>query len=277
MREPTRPRLLVVVAGTGTEIGKTWVTFEAASMLRRELSLDVAARKPAQSFDPDDDSTDADLLASATRSRPYDVCPEHRWYPTPMAPPMAADALGLDPIELTALATEVSTSWPGRAPDIGFVELAGGVRSPMAHDGDGVDLISALNPDIVLLVADAGLGTINSVRLSRAAISTADAPRTIVALNRYDDSVALHRDNRRWLITHDGVEVVVSIGELVGVLHDALPRWCAGCGKRATECDGDCLPPLDPPRHCPVCGRKVVVTIIPTGTTTRCKTHGIIE
>lgn len=278
MREPTRPRLLIMVAGTATEVGKTWVTFEAASTLRRDLSLDVAARKPAQSFEPDDDSTDADLLASATRSAPFDVCPEHRWYPTPMAPPMAADALGLGAIELAALASEVSTSWPGRAPDIGFVELAGGLRSPMAHDGDGIDLIAALEPDLVVLVADAGLGTINSVRLSVEALATTSgATRTIVMLNRFDDSITLHRDNRQWLITRDGFEVVTSINELVSALHAALPRWCAGCGRRANDCDGNCLPPLDPPRHCPICGRKVVVTIVPTGTTTRCKTHGIID
>jgi len=42
-----RPQRLVVVVGTGTEIGKTYVT---ARLLRdlRSKGIDVAARKPAQ-------------------------------------------------------------------------------------------------------------------------------------------------------------------------------------------------------------------------------------
>ena len=45
------------------------------------------------------------------------------------------------------------------------METAGGVRSPQADDGDAVDLVRLLAPDLVVLVADAGLGTINAVRL----------------------------------------------------------------------------------------------------------------
>ena len=52
------------------------------------------------------------------------------------------------------------------ASGVGLVEAAGGVRSPLADDGDAVDLAAALRPDRVVLVADAGLGTINAVRLA---------------------------------------------------------------------------------------------------------------
>jgi dethiobiotin synthetase len=54
--------------------------------------------------------------------------------------------------------------------DVGLVETAGGVRSPQADDGDVLDLVAAIAPDHVILVADAGLGTINAVRLSVAAL-----------------------------------------------------------------------------------------------------------
>ena len=85
-----RPRKLVVVAGTGTEIGKTWVAARLARDLRA-TGYEVIARKPAQSFDPGDSSTDAHVLAAATGEEPSMVCPRHRWYPAAMAPPMAAD------------------------------------------------------------------------------------------------------------------------------------------------------------------------------------------
>ena len=51
------------------------------------------------------------------------------------------------------------------------METAGGVRSPLAgDDGDAVALAGSLMPDVVVLVADAGLGTINAVRLTVAAL-----------------------------------------------------------------------------------------------------------
>ena len=52
-----------------------------------------------------------------------------------------------------------------------MVELAGGIWSPIAHDGDGLDLTAALAPDHIVLVADAGLGTINAIRPAVAALS----------------------------------------------------------------------------------------------------------
>ena len=49
-----RPRRVVAVVGTGTDIGKTWVSAHLLTGLRA-ADLSVSARKPAQSFDPDDD------------------------------------------------------------------------------------------------------------------------------------------------------------------------------------------------------------------------------
>ncbi|HEX2049899.1 MAG TPA: hypothetical protein VHJ34_04605 [Actinomycetota bacterium] len=49
---------------------------------------------------------------------------------------------------------------------------------------------------------------------------------------------------------------------------------CAGCGRPATECDGSCRRPLDPPRFCAQCGRKLDVQVTPTGYRARCRRHG---
>jgi dethiobiotin synthetase len=201
----------VVVAGTGTEVGKTWV---AAAVARRLVArgVRVAARKPAQSFHPDDPTTDADELAAATGEDPLVVCPAHRRYPVPMAPPMAAEVLGAPPILIADLAAEVAASWTAAPADVGMVELAGGVRSPAAEDGDGVDLIAAVGPDVVLVVADAGLGTINSVRLSLDALA-GTAP-VLVHLNRFRPGDDLHRRNRDWLAERDGLAVSTDLDDL---------------------------------------------------------------
>ena len=54
MSEPSidgavRPNLLVACVGTATEVGKTWVGAQVVESLRHR-SIDVAARKPAESF-----------------------------------------------------------------------------------------------------------------------------------------------------------------------------------------------------------------------------------
>lgn len=205
-----RPERLVLVAGTGTEVGKTWVACRLVRALRRR-GLIVAARKPAQSYDPGDDltMTDAALLAHACGDHPAVVCPQHRWYPVAMAPPMAAEALGRPPFTVADLVGELA--WPP-AVGVGIVEAAGGVRSPIATDGDAVDLAAALHPERVLLVADAGLGTINGVRLSAAPL---DRWPVIVVLNRFDPEDDLHLRNHEWLAQRDGLTVVTDPDDLV--------------------------------------------------------------
>src|SRR5262249_28085163 len=67
-----------VIAGTGTEVGKTYVAVQLARALR-ERDIPVAARNPVQSFAGGDTApTDADLLARATGEAPLAVCPPHR-------------------------------------------------------------------------------------------------------------------------------------------------------------------------------------------------------
>jgi dethiobiotin synthetase len=191
-----RPELLVVVVGTGTEVGKTWVSAHLLRDLRAEGHT-VAARKPAQSFGPEDRTTDAHVLGGATGEDPTDVCPRHR---------TIADLV-------------LETAWPVISPEVGLVEAAGGVRSPQAADGDAITLIEELQPDVVLLVADAGLGTINGVRLSLEAIDTGSHVATpLVMLNRFDPADDLHRRNRSFLTGLLDVEVLSSMPALVGRL-----------------------------------------------------------
>jgi dethiobiotin synthetase len=203
-----RPHRLVVVTGTGTEIGKTFVAAELARELRADDHT-VAARKPAQSFDPDDEPTDADVLGAATGEPPDTVCLPHRNYPVAMAPPMAAAALAEPPFTIADLVSELA--WPDDV-EVGLVEGAGGPRSPLAADGDTVDLCAVLHPDLVVLVADAGLGTVNAVRLSAASL----APHPLVViLNRYDDSDDLHRANAGWLRADTALHIVTSVNALL--------------------------------------------------------------
>ncbi|MGH9137746.1 MAG: ATP-dependent dethiobiotin synthetase BioD [Acidimicrobiales bacterium] len=197
--------IVVYCTGTATEVGKTYVGAAVLSSLRRR-GCRVSARKPAQSYDPGQTGpTDADVLAAATGEHPDDVCVPGRSYGVAMAPPMAAEVLDRPPVTVGGLLDELR--WPDPPPTLGWVEGVGGPRSPVAADGDGVDLCQALDPSLVLLVADAGLGTINAVRLSAEPFRAIGRYPTVF-LNRYDEHEELHRRNAEWLGGRDGLTVV---------------------------------------------------------------------
>ena len=106
--------------------------------------------------------------------------------------------------------------------EVGFLETAGGLRSPIAEDGDCLALVVAAMPDVLLLVADAGLGTINSIRLTMDALVRLPAD-IIVVLNRFDSGSELHQRNLSWLRDRDGVRLFKTPGdqlEIAKVLRD---------------------------------------------------------
>ena len=197
-----RPRRLVVVVGTGTDVGKTWV---AARLLRdlREAGVTVAARKPAQSYDR---PTTRRLVTPPSR-RSQRRAARGR---VPAAPlvrggdgaPDGGGGPGAPRFAIADLVDELR--WPDDPVEIGLVETAGGVRSPLASDGDCVALCGALAPDLVVLVADAGLGTINAVRLTAEALAEVRAP-VVVVLNRFDAAADVHIQNAEWLPVRDGL------------------------------------------------------------------------
>ena len=53
--------------------------------------------------------------------------------------------------------------------------------------------------------------------------------------------------------------------------------FCTGCGRPVHSCEGGCTRTLDPPRFCPVCGRRSRVDVTPTGYESRCRDHGTFE
>jgi dethiobiotin synthetase len=199
--------MLVVVTGTGTEVGKTYVTAALARGLRRR-AIEVHARKPVQSFAVGDATTDADVLAAATGETVDDVCPPHRRYKIPMAPPMAATALHEPAFTIDDLVDELKAPATG----ITLVEGAGGLLSPLADDGDTRALIATIQPALTLLVADAGLGTINLVRAMAEALG--ELSPLVTYLNRFDETDDLHARNAEWLRTRDDLEIETDLDAL---------------------------------------------------------------
>ncbi|MEU1484781.1 dethiobiotin synthase [Streptomyces sp. NPDC005752] len=156
---------ILVITGTGTEIGKTIVTAAVAAAAQ---DLRVAVLKPAQTGLAPGEPGDAAEVARLAGAHVTAV--ELARFPEPLAPETAARRAGLPPVrphEIAEAAQKLATEH-----DLVLVEGAGGLL--VRYDGQGSTLADAarLMAAPVLVVAPAGLGTLNSTALTTEALRT---------------------------------------------------------------------------------------------------------
>jgi dethiobiotin synthetase len=157
------------VTGTDTGVGKTEV---AAALL--ELMPGALALKPYQSGGGDD----AKELGARVLHRFRD----------PLAPGVAAEREGRRP------------KFDVRVPKRGsvVVEGAGGLFVPLDAEHDVIDLIEKLRLPVVL-VARAGLGTLNHTKLSLHALQGRAKVAAVVLVKSTPGRDVSEEDNPRWL------------------------------------------------------------------------------
>lgn len=157
---------MLVVTGTGTGVGKTAVT-AAIAALARHGGQRVAALKPAQTGVAPGEPGDLDEIVRLAG----DVTPrELRRYPDPLSPEAAARRSGIAPLsppEIAAAATELDERH-----DLVLIEGAGGLLVRYGPDGSTLADVAWALGALVLVVADAGLGTLNATALT-AEVATA--------------------------------------------------------------------------------------------------------
>ncbi|QYN32800.1 dethiobiotin synthase [Pseudonocardia sp. DSM 110487] len=151
--------MIVVVTGTGTEVGKTIVTAAIAAVAAARGER-VAVLKPAQTGVADGEPGD---VATVQRLVPGITGRELARYPEPLAPATAARRAGMAPVTPRA-AADAATALAADH-DLVLVEGAGGLLVRMTDNGTLVD-VAALLAAPVLVVAAAGLGTLNATELT---------------------------------------------------------------------------------------------------------------
>jgi dethiobiotin synthetase len=162
---------LVVVTGTGTEIGKTWVA-EALLLALGRRGVRAAGIKPVESGVAGP-GTDADRLRRASS---FHVKHSGARLAEPVSPHLAArrEGIHLDVDQLTRDARLCLADV-----DVLLVELPGGLFTPVTDQVLNADFAARLAPDALLLVAPDRLGvlhdTIATVRAAAAAGLTVDA------------------------------------------------------------------------------------------------------
>jgi dethiobiotin synthetase len=140
----------VVVTGTDTGVGKTIVS---AAIARRGS----AYVKPAQTGDDDDAATVHRLSGVETHTLAR--------FPDPLAPATAARRAGMKPITPRETADFVNTL----SNELVIIEGAGGLLVRMDDEGGTIADVATLL-DAPLMVARAGLGTLNHTALTVEAI-----------------------------------------------------------------------------------------------------------
>lgn len=168
--------MIVVVAGTGTGIGKTHV----ASALVRQLastSSRVAGRKPIESGIVEGVLADADILAAAG-TVPMQSPPPYL-LADPVSPHLAARRAGRA-IDVDAAARWCLESAMGAEHLV--VETAGGLLSPLGPSATNLDLAIRVGPDRLVVVAPDRLGVLHEVRAVQLAIHASLGDRTLVVL-----------------------------------------------------------------------------------------------
>ncbi|RSS42418.1 dethiobiotin synthase [Streptomyces sp. WAC08241] len=155
---------IVVVSGTGTEIGKTVVT-AAVAAVATAAGRSVAVLKPAQTGVGPDERGDADEVVRLSGAA---VSAELGRFPEPLAPGTAARRAGLAPVgprEVAEAARKLAAEH-----DLVLVEGAGGLLVRFDEEGGTLADAAALLGAPVLVVAPAGLGTLNSATLTGEAL-----------------------------------------------------------------------------------------------------------
>lgn len=170
--EPARPRG-VFVTGTDTGVGKTAVSAALARFLR-ERGISVGVMKPVETGvdKPVALGPDARLLqwAAGCGADPDLISPYR--LRVPAAPAVAAkeEGVAIDPSRLVDSAQQLS-----RDHDFLIVEGVGGLMVPLAGGYLVADLVRQLGFPL-LIVARAGLGTLNHTLLTVFAARTMDLP-----------------------------------------------------------------------------------------------------
>jgi len=158
---------VLVVTGTGTGVGKTVVT-AALAALGVAAGHRVAVLKPAQTGVGPHECGDLGEVRRLVGDNHRLTCHELARYPEPLAPATAAARAGRAPVS-AAEAAEAAAKLAAEH-DLVLVEGAGGLLVRFTAEDTLADVAAALAAP-VLVVAAAGLGTLNHTALTTEALA----------------------------------------------------------------------------------------------------------
>ena len=204
----------IFITATGTDIGKTYVSGLLVKKFR-DLGLNCGYYKPALSgaIKQQDGSLlpgDCDFVVktSGLNVKPMD-CVTY-CFEEAVSPHLAAERQGVR-IEKSVIKSEFQKR--EAIYDYLVVEGAGGITCPFNMKEEVLllpDVIKAMGLDI-LIVADGGLGTINSVLLTVEYAKQQGLNIKGLILNNFDKNNFMHLDNKKQIERLTGINVIATI------------------------------------------------------------------
>lgn len=192
----------IFITATGTDIGKTFVACGLVRVLKKR-NINVGVFKPYAS------GSRADVLrlkkAACVDDSVEDVNPVYLKYP--LAPYASAwiEKKRINKNKVLRAYSRLLKKY-----DFLVVEGIGGVEVPIKKNYFVKDLIKDLKLP-ALIVADAGLGTINHTLLTCRALDRAGLPCTGIVLNKYTGKTIAQRTNASTLEHAAGIRVLAAV------------------------------------------------------------------
>ncbi|MGX6605815.1 dethiobiotin synthase [Micromonosporaceae bacterium Da 78-11] len=213
-------RGIVLITGTDTDVGKTVVTAAIAAAAQAS-GLRVAVIKPGQTGTVTGAPTDINVI---NRLAGPDTTRTLAEFPEPMAPLAAANFASLPPLDLAEVVDAIRTEADKH--DLVLVEGAGGLLVPMGVRASGevwtvADLATTLGVSTIV-VARAGLGTLNHTALTLEALGRRGIPAGVIIGAWPADPELIHWSNLSELVPH-----------LVGALPEGAGRMDPGVFRRS--------------------------------------------
>lgn len=202
------------ITGTGTDVGKTYVTGLIIKKLR-ENGKNAAYYKAAMSGN--ERCTDGTLLpgdalqvknTSGIEQPLVEMCPYI--YERAVSPHLASKIEG-NPVQMERVLQGFDNLC--NRYDYVTAEGSGGILCPLRFDEQKIqleDFIQARNLSC-LMIADAGLGTINAVVLTAEYMKVRNIPVKGILFNQYEPGNRLHEDNKLMCEYMTGLKVVACV------------------------------------------------------------------
>ena len=206
----------IFITATGTDIGKTYVSALIVKKMR-ESGFDCGYFKPVLSgvVEKDGKLVESDcnyVVNTAKIPTSADDCVAY-WWKEAVSPHLAAKRAGLE-IDINHIKSEFNKK--NKEYDYLLIEGAGGITCPLRlENGEKYilkDLIKELQAPIVI-VADGGLGTINSTLLTVEYAKANGIKVAGIILNNYNTDSFMQQDNLKQVEYLTGVKVVTTVGK----------------------------------------------------------------
>lgn len=202
------------ITGTGTDVGKTYVS---ALILKKLKESGVSAAYYKAAMSGNDRRADGSLIpgdalhvkrASEISQPLEEMCPYV--YETAVSPHLASRMEG-NPVQMEVVLDGFRKACQGY--EYVTMEGSGGILCPICFDEKEIWL-----PDVVkacglgcLLVADAGLGTINAVGLTAFYLKGHDIPLKGIIFNHFQPGDPMQEDNLKMCEHLTGAKVVACV------------------------------------------------------------------